>query len=372
MQRLLRLVAATGCGVLALTATTLTLPGATADASMTTTAPAWTLMSGPTPAIPANGLSDLSCPSTKFCMAVGPWEASVSNAQDQEWNGASWSAVAQPDASTAVQLSISCVSRSFCMAVGGQDFSDPASPLAEVWNGSVWTEVVIPAGMTGVLEAVSCVGPTNCEAVGETDQQGAIALRWHANSWSVVPIANEGQTSPLYGIDCVTKTFCVAVGWTVPSGANFYDPLIEEWDGSAWSIVPGPDVEGELFSVSCSTESSCEAVGDNYGPTVTSLIESWNGTTWQATPSPGGGSGQVLSGVDCYSQTVCLAVGTAESLNSQDVVLKWKSNAWTVATAPDVSGGSLGAISCIDGKDCVTLGETNSAFFAEQSIPYSP
>ena len=77
-------------------------------------------------------------------------------------------------------------------------------------------------------------------------------------------------------------------------------------------------------------------------------------------PMPVGGDGEQVVGVDCYSQNVCYAVGTVgTTYPEQGLVLKWKPDGWKAVNAPAAQG--LGAISCVDGKDCVTLGYSSSA-----------
>ena len=86
----------------------------------------------------------------------------------------------------------------------------------------------------------------------------------------------DGTNNNLLSIDCVTKTFCIGVGYGVPDGAHF-ESVVEQWDGTAWSLVPEASQVGDLISVSCSSVSSCQAVGTNYFSGVTpetSLLES--------------------------------------------------------------------------------------------------
>src|SRR6516162_5503911 len=73
-----------------------------------------------------------------------------------------------------------------------------------------------------------------------------------------------------------------------------------------WSMVPSPNPlarTGQLAAVSCSSSSSCTAVGDytkRFGTTVT-LAERWNGTNWnvESTPNPEGAPSSALNAVDC-------------------------------------------------------------------------
>ena len=66
---------------------------------------------------------------------------------------------------------------------------------------------------------------------------------------------------------------------------------IEQWNGTAWSIVSSPTIsDGDeidnlvnLVSVTCTSVSQCWNVGVNNGLT---LIEQWNGTAWSIVSHP--------------------------------------------------------------------------------------
>ena len=83
-------------------------------------------------------------------------------------------------------------------------------------------------------------------------------------SFSVVPSPNVGgnQRSALESVSCTSPTSCVAVGfWQHTPGAS----LAEKWDGSSWKITPVPNFTGWTFSrlnsVSCLSATNCFAVG---------------------------------------------------------------------------------------------------------------
>ena len=90
-------------------------------------------------------------------------------------------------------------------------------------------------------------------------------------------------------------------------------PLVESWNGRAWSVLPSPGLSGSLAAVSCSSAKSCRAVGQT-GPVT--LAESWNGAAWSVVTSPNQGNNDDLlnsnglAGVSCVSSTSCQAVGT--------------------------------------------------------------
>jgi hypothetical protein len=99
--------------------------------------------------------------------------------------------------------------------------------------------------------------------------------------------------------------------------------LAESWNGSAWAIQPTPDpsaTQGSTLSaVSCTSATSCTAVGQYQSSNVTNfgalqtLAEVWDGTTWslESAPNPSPAH-DLLSGVSCGASQVCTAVGQAQ------------------------------------------------------------
>jgi hypothetical protein len=88
--------------------------------------------------------------------------------------------------------------------------------------------------------------------------------------------------------------------------------LAEHWDGTKWAIQPTPNQNGpvnQLRGVSCTSATSCTAVGDGNISKV--LAEAWNGTTWaiQSTATPAGARYPLFSAVSCRPAGPCTGVG---------------------------------------------------------------
>jgi hypothetical protein len=64
---------------------------------------------------------------------------------------------------------------------------------------------------------------------------------WNGAAWSIVPSPNSGSTDndTLVGVVAISASDAWAVGTIITSGSNAGQVLIEHWDGSSWSIVPG-------------------------------------------------------------------------------------------------------------------------------------
>jgi hypothetical protein len=137
--------------------------------------------------------------------------------------------------------------------------------------------------------------------------------------------------------------------------------VVEEWNGSSWSIVASPSsavlTESALSSVSCVSTLWCEAVGsDNAG----TLAEQWNGGSWSvvAAPNPVDASSPQLDGVSCVSMSWCVAVGS----DPRAFILRYNGISWSIATSPNVGPDAvLQGVSCSNPSACLAVGTSGVA-----------
>jgi hypothetical protein len=144
----------------------------------------------------ASGLTQVSCPSSHFCLAVGLAEdsGSVFPSFAETWNGSGWTFRATPNAKANVLDGVSCRSGTDCIAVGDvAGGGGQLLPLAERWNGAGWTKLSTPApagAVTTFLTSVSCPSATSCVAVGlwedASGKQQTLAESWHGGAWTIV------------------------------------------------------------------------------------------------------------------------------------------------------------------------------------------
>jgi hypothetical protein len=292
---------------------------------------AWSVQS-----IPAgDGLSGISCPSRTACFSVGSVGGSGTAPLIERWNGAKWSLQVAPRPAGVYSsdlVSVSCPSTRFCMAVGTRvtviDGLTALLPLVERWNGSAWSIVSAPVvtptasngggGYDDELDGVSCTSANACTAVG-TDGYFTLVERWNGVGWSIQPSPNRDATtttSALNSVSCASNVACTAVGLTLPNDfvAGHILTLGERWNGSSWSIQrsPSPRYAPRLSSVSCASSIACTAVG-TYGDRAgvsKSLIEQSNGPRWTIPHTPKVPN-SFPGGVSCTSPTACMVAGSA-------------------------------------------------------------
>jgi sugar lactone lactonase YvrE len=167
-------------------------------------------------------------------------------------------------------------------------------------------------------------------------------------------IALSGNTQYVADWPCNEVEAWVSSGETTPKFSTTYG-------------VPSP--ETAMSSVSCTTTTSCTAVGFTvpmHAAAPVPLAERWNGTGWtlQSVPAPSGAKSTVLSGVSCTSASECIAVGASENASGVTVpyAARWSGGTWSEQSMPTVSEGgtitALLAVSCTEAAFCMAVGRT--------------
>ena len=163
--------------------------------------------------------------------------------------------------------------------------------------------------------------------------------------WNTVVGSPEVASSSLNGVDCVSATDCWAVGYTGVLGGTTAG-LIENYNGTIWSLVASPTVTGSttyLSGVTCFGADDCWAVGSSSDAEAsTDLIEHYDGTAWALAASPTFGAGSAfLIGVTCASATDCWAVGDETNASSEAALVEeYSGGTWSTVTTPTIGGAS--------------------------------
>ncbi len=240
---------------------------------------------------------------------------------------------------------------------------------------SLWSVTPTPnrGGGTDQLYGVSCPGPKFCMAVG-TYGGGikTLAEAWNGRAWSISPSPSRGASPiDLSGVSCTSSSFCVAVGQYTPRPSLTGTPLVETWNGKAWSFTPTPrlsrtpGVESELSGVSCLSATRCVAVGSrgNLKRGSVTLAESWNGKTWSVIRSPSVSTNSMLNGVTCRSAASCVAVGSRDgTFGTLTLIESWNGSRWSVIPSPNrfrQANNWLTGVSCPSAMNCEAVGGYN-------------
>lgn len=353
--------------------------------TLTITNATWTLTAVPSPpGATTSVLGGVSCVSSRWCEATGDYvSGSTPEAMlAQQWNGSTWSIQTVPPIAGSPQAllqGVSCASTTFCEAVGNHiDAENNGLPAAAQWNGAQWTAQNAPNPVPNVnqLNAVACPTASWCVAVGYYDSETAarptlpLVKVWDGSSWTTqtVPAPPAGG-GDLEGVACSSQGTCEAVGQSFPSSGAA--TLAYGWNGSTWSLQTTPNPPGAaqpyaaFYQVSCSSATACSAVGfyDNASVVAVPFAEFWNGTSWKITSSGlPAGLQAVLYGVTCLSSTACTAVGdeTAKSGAPTPLVEVWNGSSWSRESTPKpktaAGGAVLISVSCKSRGGCAAIG----------------
>jgi hypothetical protein len=258
-------------------------------------------------------------------------------------------------------------------ATGGFATKAAATPARRAAGCGVWTAVPTPSlGDTSVLEDVAVVNRDLAWAVGNTyaaPVTGTLVEEWDGSSWTVVPSPNpELDWNELDAVDAVSSDDAWAVGVAYPDA--YSTPVAEHWDGRAWTAadVPAP-WPAKLRDVAAIAGDDVWAVGSFQPPDDISfpLTEHWDGSAWTIVGAPLGDGPTVLTGVAAVSATDVWAVGytyTQDSFYPQHPVTEhWDGTAWSIVSSPMLgSSAALDDIS-VDGGRLWAIGTSDIGSF---------
>ncbi len=180
-------------------------------------------------------------------------------------------------------------------------------------------------------------------------------------AWSVVSSPNASQGNNLLaGVAGVSARDVWAAGGADNAAGNT-QPLTEHWNGSAWTVVPGPSVLGNLNGIATVATNSAWAVGQGLRG---ALIEHWNGLTWEVATNPAAGPGTTLQGVSAASSRDVWAVGTATSTGTARTFIEhYNGTTWTAVPSPNAStrNNLLSAVAAVSPTDVWAVGDFQNA-----------
>jgi hypothetical protein len=321
---------------------------------------------------PVNSLTDVACPTTSRCWAVGstvggagaPNGAAVITTRD---GGMTWSNQVIPP-EVGYLSRVACSGPRSCTAVGQATQTTDGQGVAifTVDGGATWSSEPVPAGILDVT-AVDCLASGRCIAVGTT-AGGATALVSVApgSGWTTsgaLPPGVAGATA----ISCSDVDDCWVTARTAVGADNIAGAVAVTTDGGGeWATVATPKGLGYLDGLSClegPTSGSGAVPPATTSPTTTSPVPAGAAPTTPTTP-PAPTPPTPVVGV---AGARCTVVGTtATSLDGVRTgrgVLLTTDNGGATWTGQTVAGSSatLMDVSCASIGDCVAVGSTVTA-----------
>jgi len=237
-----------------------------------------------------------------------------------------------------------------------------------------------------------------------TGTASADTTTWNSVDATSIDLSNYsafGGDGYLYGVSCITGTTCVASGVDNNGDDSFPNPIQLTGDAQTWGVAAttstdssnpidnttggsslsdldlldtsNPAYHGaEITSISCTTTTTCVAVGQDGNNKPIVLIgdpASWtSASAIELTQGLYENDGGAFNSVSCLSSGWCLAVGTDDDgrvITLSGVYTTWSTTTELTAFTPtngDDSESNLyvTGVSCVSEQDCVAVGSVTS------------
>jgi hypothetical protein len=311
----------------------------------------WSVVPSPNVLTAGSALNSVAVISENDVWGVGYFFSDTVRTLIEHWDGSTWSVIASPNSGVDNNnlYAVTAITSSDVWAVG----TSGDETLVEHWDGSRWSVVASPG--IGILNGVDALASNDIWAVGTAligSETRTLVEHWDGSSWSIVPSPNVLSINGFSGVTAVSSNDVWAVGasYEFLEGGNSSHTLIEHWDGSAWSVVPSPDV-GTLYGIDAIASNDIWAVGtaliDSESRT---LVEHWDGSSWSVIPSPGS---DALVEVAAIASNDVWAVG----FSFGTLIEHWDGSAWNIVPSPSSNiMDSLNGVAAVSSNDVWAVG----------------
>jgi hypothetical protein len=326
---------------------------------------------------PATTIGSISCIASS-CAATGTYDDSYDNSEGLLLAGSSgsWSATEAPlpggvgpsgsNGVSGIDLGeVSCAAAGSCASFGSYLSGGHYHEFMLNDSSGAWRAVAMPqpahwSGITYSVGGVSCGAAGSCLAVGDYEDtsyrdQGMLLSdssgTWTASELSGLPGSPSSPNVTLSAVSCTSSTSCLAVGDYDDTSGNQQALLVSgaPTSPSASSVAApasaGSNPDVSLNAVSCTT-ADCVAAGsflDSSGNTQALIVSNLSGS-WAATsvapPNAASNPDAKLTAVSCDPTVGCAATGTYQdaSGDTQSMLVTYGSNGWAATEAPVPTG----------------------------------
>jgi hypothetical protein len=217
--------------------------------------------------------------------------------------------------------------------------ASPASAAAPRWS-------IVRNAHVGTFTGVSGLSGTDLWVVGyfynqPTAQYLPVTQHWDGTRFTYhsAPAATHGYNA-FNAVAEVSANDVWAVGYQTPVYYTWITrPLIEHWNGSAWSIVPSPFTgQGELKAIVALAANDIWVAGTRTVNPYGTLILHYDGTRWSVVEDGHPSDGSQLNGVAATSST---SVWFGGAIPAQDGTLdtfveRWNGSSFVTESTPSV------------------------------------
>jgi hypothetical protein len=233
----------------------------------------------------------------------------------------------------------------------------PTSTPTPLPDGCMWVwdsmENPSPEDTNAFFMGIEALSPTDIWAVGSAGEM--LIENWNGSQWTVMPppgVITEGVLSDVSGL-AVNDVWAVGHKYT----SNSYTPAAFHWNGVQWADVPVPTEPGlnqYLFAVEPISANNVWAVGWTSQPTKwgqQALVMHWDGASWTSVPISTTAPYSALYGISASSPNDIWAVGYRDEDSVETLVMHWNGATWTEV--------STGVETWVVLRDVEALSDTN-------------
>ncbi len=206
---------------------------------------------------------------------------------------------------------------------------------------SIFAKVPTPnPNFNSGLGAVSADSPTDIWAVGES------VMHYNGVKWTAYTPAMNSQISSLNGVVAISPT----VAWTagnMTSSTGLPTQIIEKWNGTTWSVVPGPQFDAgdqpTIFAMTSTSANDVWAIGDllsGGGFLLSYLFEHWDGKSWTQTSLLTDDAFLFGASADATDDVWAVGFDGPENDDSLTLAVHYDGSAWSQAVTPSVGHGA--------------------------------
>jgi uncharacterized membrane protein len=272
--------------------------------------------------------------------------------------------------------------------------SASGSSASDIWavgqaaihfNGTKWTAFSVPkikGDNTSRLGGVVDFAPNNVWTVGIINiglgNTNQIIEHFDGTKWSVSPgptfLPNDEPS--LQSVTAISPSDMWATGFILTNNFASLYPLFEHYDGTSWTAFETTSSSATMFGISADATNDVWAVGTV--ALYTTSIEHYDGNAWSVISSPNAGAGwNILEGVAALAPNNVWAVGYyTQQQNSTRPALTliehWDGTSWKIVASPNVGPNSqyqsnqLYGITAISANDIWAYGSYFASDGSEQ------
>jgi hypothetical protein len=242
-----------------------------------------------------------------------------------------------------------------------------AAPAGSALAAGGWAIVTAPpTGQNGVLYSVASSSDTDAWAVGHSNARsnGLLAQpvidHWNGTAWSQVTAPATGySTNWPTAVSASSSSDAWLVGWSEPQRSSFV-PLAMHWNGTAWSDVSFDGTIGAIVS-GVTDISPADAYAITSTPTSGTIgygadqLTHWNGTSWTEIniPVPAKVITSTLYAIsadgpdDVWIPASALVTVSSSSAATEYYALHWNGSSWSMVAMPPQPAGIFNQFSSV-------------------------